>query len=469
MEKLKSASRWKYFNVDRTEEILEHSKKAVILLAGASSSGKSFSAKLLQETLEEQGYKSVVLSTDSYNKGISGIICDKVNQKFFKGKLENIEKIKEIVKKCIYNTDFSEKFNKNDLINIKNGIKGLIDKNDIPLFLRSLKSEFDIINFDEPSVYDLKKVARDINKLVANETIKEKKYSKVVSEQLPRDTVIDGSKIDVVIVEGIYALEDELLDNIDQNITVKNFIESDAKSLFLRRVIRDAKTTSADNCFTIGLYFKYIVPSYINGILPNKVKADCIFKNDMTFSELHSGDVYETKQKYRVKNAQTLKDLLSVAKVVSKEKQRDIYFCGKDEDVSGENLLRLRTIFDPDKNQYVPTSLVHKGAIKSRKDNKITRPINLLIKEGDFFKIFTSEQDFVDNMKFAQFDIERITKKTRTRIKLGELELTIDDIEGEGVFIEFGNDIDFNVIQDIIDKSKTNQPIPLTHLTEKHK
>ena len=270
---------------------------------------------------------------------------------------------------------------------------------------------------------------------------------------------VDPKDYDVYVIEGIYALEDELLDNIDQNITIKNFVESDAKSLFLRRVIRDAKTTSADNCFTINLYFKYIVPSYINGILPNKEKADCVFKNDMTFNELHSGDVYETKQKIRVKNAAMLKDILSVAKIISQERQRDIYFCGKDEDVSNENLLRLRTIYDNDKKQYIPTSLVHKGAIKSRKDSKITRPINLLIKEGDFFKIFKDEQDFINNMKFAQFDIERITKKTRTRIKVVDQELTIDDIEGEGIFLEFGNDIDFALIQSIIDKSKESANI----------
>ena len=236
-----------------------------------------------------------------------------------------------------------------------------------------------------------------------------------------------------------------------------------AEAHLLRICGTHAKTTSADNCFTIGAYFKYIVPSYINGILPNKVKADCVFKNDMTFAELHSGDVYETKQKVRVQNAEMLKELLSVAKIVSIQKQRDIYFCGKDEEVTGENLLRLRTIFDDDKNEYIPTSLVHKGTIKSRKDNKITRPINLLIKEGDFFKIFKSEKDFVDNMKFAQFDIDRIVKKTRTRIKIGEQELTIDNIENEGVFIEFGNDVDFNIIQNIIDKSKEN---PLTNIVD---
>ena len=455
MEKLKSASRWKYFNIDRIEEILETHSKAIVLLAGASSSGKSYSAQLLSQELSKLGYKSTIISTDSYNKGVSGIICDKVNSKYFGGILPNMEKIKENVKNCIFNTDFGEKFNKNDLINIKKSTSKLIDAKYMPTFLKALKSEFDIINFDEPSVYDLKKVASDLTTLTQNGTISEKKYSKVISEQMPNNVTIDGKDLDVIIVEGIYALEDDLINNIDNAVTIKNFIESDAKTLFLRRVIRDAKTTSADNCFTIGLYFKYIVPSYLNGILPNKAKADCVFKNDMTFAELHTGDVYSTKQRVRVKNANVLKEIFKVGKIISTEKQRDLYFCGKDEDVSEENLLRLRTIFDENKKEFVPTSLVHKGAIKSRKDNKITRPINVLIKEGDFFKIFESEQDFTKNMQFAGFEVERITQKTRTRVKVGNQTITIDDIQNEGVFVEFGSDADFKIIQQLIKDQST--------------
>lgn len=451
----KSVSKWKFYNLDRVEEILEKNKKAVILISGASSSGKSYSAKILQQMLSDQNYNSVVLSTDSYNKGISGIITDKVNENYFKNNLKNIEKIKEIVKQCIYNTDFSEKFNNNDLKNIKNKIKNLIDKKEINIFLNALKTEFDKINFDEPSVYDLDKVARDVNKLLNNETIKEKKYSKIISEQLPRDTYIDGNKIDVIIVEGIYALEDNLLDKLDKQLVVTNFVESNAKSLFLRRVIRDAVSTSADNCFTISSYFKYVVPSYVNTILPNKKNADFVFKNDMTFSEFRTGSLYTTKEKVKIHNPQILKNLLEKGKITSVERQRDIYFCSKDEKVTEENLLRLRTIYDEQQQKYIPTSLVHKGAIKKRKDNKIIRPINILIKEGDFFKIFKDEQDFISNMQMSDFQIERETIKKRTRLKIGEQELIIDDIKNEGVFIEFTNEVDNKLINYIKENAKT--------------
>ena len=143
--------------------------------------------------------------------------------------------------------------------------------------MTALKTEFNKINFDEPTVYDLKKVASDINSIISNNDIIDRKYSKVISEQLQTNDIICGKNVDVVIVEGIYALENDIINRIPNDMLVLNFVEGNAKSLFLRRVIRDAKSTGADNCFTISAYFKFIVPSYINQILPNKQKADFVF------------------------------------------------------------------------------------------------------------------------------------------------------------------------------------------------
>ncbi len=454
-----SLNKWKYYNIDRVQEILENHKKAVIILSGASSSGKSYCAKVLQQALGEENLNSVIISTDSYNKGISGIITDKVNQNYFYGQLENIEKIKEIIKQCIIDIDFNDKFNDSNLKTIKSKIKNLINKKDIDLFLKGLQKEFSVINFDEPSVYDLYKTAKDINDIIDNKMVQEKKYSKIISEQQESKTFIAGNKIDVIIVEGIYALEDCLIKNIPSSVIVFNFIESDAKTLFLRRVLRDAKITSCDNCFTIGVYFKYIIPSYINTILVNKDKATFVFKNNMNFSEMRSGTLYNTKEKIKITNASLIQNLLKYGKVISKEKQRDIYFCGKDENDTKQNLLRLRTIYDENKKEYLPTSLVHKGAIKSRSDNKIIRPINILIKEGDFYKIFKDENDFINSMQNAFFKIDGEVYKTRIRITLQNQELVIDDIKNKGIYIEFTNENNKQIIDKIKKYANIKQPL----------
>lgn len=454
-----NSDNWKYANLDIVDEILETNKKAIILISGASSSGKSYSAKQLQKLLEENGHNCVIISTDSYNKGISGIIVDKVNKNYFNNNLENIEEIKKIIKNIIINTDFSEKFCKNDLLKIKKQIKPLINKNKIDLFCACLQKEFSVINFDEPSVYELNKVARDVNYLINNKQIKQKKYSKIISEQLPRDTSINGQNYDVIIVEGIYALNDELCKNLPKNITIKNFVEGNAKSLFLRRVIRDAKSTSADNCFTIKSYFKYIVPSYLNTILPNKKNADIVFVNDMTFSELRQGDLYLTKEKIKITNKNLIQFLLKNGKVLSKEFQRDIYISAYDENISSDNLLRLRTISFDNGKTYTPTSLVHKGAPKTRLDGKQIRPINVLISEGDFEKIFSSEQQFLTNLYNAGFRQDRTTIKTRYRILISGQSITLDDIKNEGVFVELSQSTDKKFLDFVRQNANTKNSV----------
>ena len=45
-----------YANLDLCEELLESEKKAIVLISGASSSGKSFSAEYLRELLERNGH-----------------------------------------------------------------------------------------------------------------------------------------------------------------------------------------------------------------------------------------------------------------------------------------------------------------------------------------------------------------------------------------------------------------------------
>ena len=229
--------------------------------------------------------------------------------------------------------------------------------------------------------------------------------------------------------------------------------------MFLRRVIRDAKSTSADNCFTIKSYFKYIVPSYLNTILPNKKNADIVFVNDMTFSELRQGDLYLTKEKIKITNKNLIQFLLKNGKVLSKEFQRDIYISAYDENISSDNLLRLRTISFDNGKTYTPTSLVHKGAPKTRLDGKQIRPINVLISEGDFEKIFSSEQQFLSNLYNAGFRQDRTTIKTRYRILISGQSITLDDIKNEGVFVELSQSTDKKFLDFVRQNANTKNSV----------
>jgi len=176
--KTKGIQEWCYANLDLIEESLEKNKKAVVFVSGASASGKSYSCDILKEFLDKKNIPSLVLSIDNYNRGISGIIVNKVNKNLFNNSLKNVELITKTVKNTIINTSFENKFCDVNLMKIKVSCKNLIPNSQMNAFLNGLNNEFSKINFDEPSVYNLKQTAKDVNNLLSNNKITEIRHTK---------------------------------------------------------------------------------------------------------------------------------------------------------------------------------------------------------------------------------------------------------------------------------------------------
>ncbi|MGD9901042.1 MAG: hypothetical protein AB7S44_00705 [Spirochaetales bacterium] len=418
----------------------------VVLVAGASSSGKSYASAELKEYLQKRGLNSAILSTDSYNVGVSGIIVNKVNANVFNGSLQNIDLIKANVKNIIKNKDFDKKFDTLSLMQIKASCKNLIAEKDMGSFLTNLALEFDKINFDEATVYDLNALGKDVISLMHQNNVAIRNYSKVVSEQMESTETITGKNCDVIIIEGIFALNDTLLDSLKGIKYVKNYIDGDEKTLFLRRVLRDAKQTSADNIFTIKTYFDFVYPNFKKLILPTKDTAELILENNMTFEELQNGDILSKQQKVRVLDKKAVNYLLQKAVIISKELERDIYL-ETSKMIEADNLLRLRTISKDGGKTFNLSSLVHKGAVKLRTDAKIIRPINILIKEGEFDKIYKTEEEFLKVVKGAGFIASKTIIKGRTRLTFEGERYTIDNIAGNGTFIEYSSDNNSNFVR----------------------
>lgn len=233
--------KWAFINLDLINEMFEKRKRCAIVIGGATSSGKSYSAEYLENFLNKNNIPSLIISTDHYNKGISGIITDKVNEKYFNSKMPHKEEIRLIVREIIKNTPFEEKFSDENCLKIKSKISNLLSPKELNIYLNGCKDEFSHFSFDEPYVYDLKEVAHDVKILLSGKSITQKKYSKITSERIPNNVKIDGSKYKVIIIEGIYVLTNGLLDELDKKYLIANFVEGTPKSLFLRRVIRDQK------------------------------------------------------------------------------------------------------------------------------------------------------------------------------------------------------------------------------------
>ena len=449
-KELHHIDKWGFANVDFGEEILEKNQKALILIAGASSSGKSYGAVFLKQMLEKMGHKACIISLDQYNGGLSRIIPNKVNLNYFNSSIKDMGRIYCKIKPIIENVDFSSKYDETRLSLIKDALKDDFNKSDLDKFITGLGIEWSKLNFDEPSVYDLKEASRDIKDLLKGKTIEEKLYSKVVSERIKSNSIINGDECSFIIVEGIYALNDELLDELKGIEIVKNFIDGNPKSLFLRRLIRDMGSTSASTSFTAKLYFSSIMDSYRQTILPSRSKADLVLDNDMSFAELRSGNLYLSKNLYPVNSKEGLKRLEDNSLLLERSFQKDFYIVCENEKQEENNILRFReTSFDEGKT-YKPASLVHKGAPKWRKDNKIIRPVNVLLDENCIQDVWKDEESCLYDFLTNGFMINRIEIKIKTRIIYKGYNITLFEAKDRNNNLEIGDDIPASILEEVL-------------------
>ena len=441
--------KWIFANMDLAEEQLEKRPKALIIIAGASSSGKSFLANSLKKSFEGKGKRCLTFSLDQYNFGLSGIIPNKVNLNYFHSSLEKMPQIRERIKNVIINIPFDKKYDLDVLPKIKDAIKDLLPEDKLDIFLTGLNEEWKKLNFDEPTVYNLPEAAEDIKLLFENKSIYSKNYSKITSERMPSDTLWEGKNYDVIIVEGIYALNPNFVTRVSSFSPVKNFIEGNPKTLFLRRIIRDKKLTSASSAFTISLYFKYILDSYRKTILPSKEQADIVLENDFTFNELREGDLYTSRDTFPVENVDAIQNLKDQSLIENVSYQKDFYFTVPGEKLENQNLLRFRERSLDGGKTYVPGSLVHKGAPKFRMDGKIIRPINVLLDETGISKVWSSNDDVIFSFLDNGFEISKAEEKIKTKLNYKGQEFSLYEVRGKQAYLEIGQNPKNEIVSEV--------------------
>lgn len=428
--------KWAFINLDLVNEVLERRKHCAITIGGATSSGKSFSAEYLEAFLNRNHIPAVIVSTDNYNKGISGIVTDKVDTDAFSDSMPSKSEIKKAVRDIIIDSPFEEKFSDENCERIRQAISKYLSEEQVEKFISQARMEFEHLSFDEPSVYDLDEVASDVRQLLAGKNITKKKYSKVVSERLPSSNTIVGGKFKVIIIEGIYVLTDKLMDQLDPKSLVANFVEGNAKSLFLRRVIRDSKITSLPSYLTVSMYFNYIAKSYKESIHPSMKNADIILDNNMSFSELREGTLYMTKEKVKITNPEFITMLWNESKTLKTVYQKDVYISGLDEPEDLNSIVRMREISNNKGKTYEPSSLVSKGVPKYRRDKKEIRPINILLSEDEFSKAFSSEEDFVNKIANADMEVQTVVYKIKRYLRYKGFRMTLTDVKNDGMYLE---------------------------------
>ncbi len=417
------------------------SGKRFVIVAGASSSGKSFVSKELEDFYAKHGKKCKVISADNYYKGIARTIVQKA---LINNGYDNVVKIKfkdmcGIVKQTIKDTPFPQKMCEENLTKIKRGMESLFDKQLAEKLTNEIKYEFEHINFDEPFAVDLKALANDINKLSEGKSIIIPEYSFKTGEvEYYKKNEVNGKDYDVFVIEGIYALLDEVVDNIKTDDKILSAIDCDLKTLISRKLDRDItkgrSTLTPEQ--TVISYLSQVIPSYYKYIYPSFKNADLILRTTLTEDERKSRR-HEKQQKYVATDY--VYEFLELMGYNRKSCEQTDYFL---EDSSNKNNLVLRIREENGKASKI--------TLKSSED---IDNLDRYVEEYDISNFSDNNRDIGNILqKFIDsgFYVSTMVHKTRTIYNKYDTTVKVDDLGTCEKYIEIDIDDDIKELYDDI-------------------
>ena len=417
---------WKQEMTKRVSEKLETRDKVVINASGASASGKGKAMEELEESLKEQGKKILTISTDDFYKGISKMIMEKILEKNSEIKSDPNE-IYKATRSIIGEEEFDEKFTDENIAKIIGYLQETNKSINAEKIKQDIKDEFEKIDFDNPDAVNLDEFNKVISKLKNNKEAEIPKYDMRFGEPIKGEEV-NGKNYDIILIEGVYGLNKKILSQSD----IQSFIETDTKTLLLRRFRRDV--LSGRTTFTPEFTFKFlletVLPAYKNHILPDRKNADLILKNDYTIYETFDTKTFDVQDKIPVEDAEIEKLEKQWGECLNVLRQEDYYFTNESSEHDPEHLLRVRV-----ENGRLK-DLVHKGIPFKRKDEKTIRPTEKYIKEGEFGVHYKNIEEIIQSFKKGGFRLTAQINKNRKIYKKNNIEIAFDEIEGLGNFIE---------------------------------
>lgn len=126
-------------------------------------------------------------------------------------------------------------------------------------------------NYDHPFAFDNDLLIQNLKSLQSGQSVEVPTYD--YTNHTRSDKTIAFQPKDVIIVEGIFALENEELRNM---MDVKIYVDTDADLRILRRLVRDTKERGHTMESVIDQYLTVVRPMHNQFIEPTKKFADII-------------------------------------------------------------------------------------------------------------------------------------------------------------------------------------------------
>ncbi|ELH0951691.1 uridine kinase [Staphylococcus pseudintermedius] len=126
-------------------------------------------------------------------------------------------------------------------------------------------------NYDHPFAFDNDLLIQNLKSLQSGQSVEVPTYD--YTNHTRSDKTIAFQPKDVIIVEGIFALENEELRNM---MDVKIYVDTDADLRILRRLVRDTKERGRTMESVIDQYLTVVKPMHNQFIEPTKKFADII-------------------------------------------------------------------------------------------------------------------------------------------------------------------------------------------------
>ncbi|HCT0371734.1 TPA: uridine kinase [Staphylococcus pseudintermedius] len=126
-------------------------------------------------------------------------------------------------------------------------------------------------NYDHPFAFDNDLLIQNLKSLQSGQSVEVPTYD--YTNHTRSDKTIAFQPKDVIIVEGIFALENEELRNM---MDVKIYVDTDADLRILRRLVRDTKERGRTMESVIDQYLTVVRPMHNQFIEPTKKFSDII-------------------------------------------------------------------------------------------------------------------------------------------------------------------------------------------------